>query len=429
MDLNARLREALTAPPGAHADLVAPALAATLANQLPRELADTAQKVDQLLRHLTGGRSWAPELVASKASAMALDRFLALGFRDATFADVEAFSAVNDIAIARIFRTRLGTDSAEALLALAERSPSGRVKHAARAATIAGGHVPPGIEAGLVLREVNDNPLIQSALERLGPERASEVTLRELRQFDDEPQFRAQALIPVLRAFGAPLTPAALDALAERTEELAHETSWHGIGDSLADSLRFAECIAFVRARAAKTPGWRKAMVGLLARAVQVDPTFQIDPSLDEFIDCADTAKNHGYDQWKLVTAVLRALPRERAVPLLIDAQYADPGDVFRFPVEGLPQPALEKIAAAHVARGALPDAKHFLIATRLQPYGPGFGDALRLALADVKPKPAYLKALERNLDPSVWQPLQAWLTARPEPKPKKKPAEKKVAK
>lgn len=430
MDLTAQLRDALAGAPGAHPELITPTLEAVLAYRLPRELEmNHPEKTDALLRHLSGGRSWVPELLKLSNNAMAFDWLVSLGFRDAALADFETFCAKNDIPAARILRVRLGTDAPDALLEVSGRATGDRVRHAARCAAIASGLVTAGVEDALDLLHVSDIPLRQAALRKLGPERAGAVMLRAMRKYDQE-QYRIQALMPVLETFGVPLPDATIDAIGERVEAIRaerYETSgWFGIGDCLANSGNIAECVAFIRARLPKAEGWRQAMRGLLGRAVQ-QHGFVLDPSLDEFIDPAQAAKSEGYDVWKVVTALLRSIPLERAEPLLMNAAYADPGNVFRFPLAGLSQASLEKLAVVHAAKRDDKGAKDFLIATSLKVYGPAFGEAVKLALADVKPKATYLKALERNLDPAAWASVKQWLDERPEPKKKTAPKKKKV--
>jgi hypothetical protein len=426
MDI-AVLQQALAAPPGAHPELIAPALEAGLANRLPRELAGHPEKLDGLLRHLTGGRSWTPELM--KSGAMASDWLLELGFRDGAFSDLEVCCTKNDGPASRILNARLGSDSAETLLALSDRAPADRLnlKHAALCAAIANGALAPGIEATLDLGYVPNPALKQKALAKLGPERAGEVLLRAMRRLDNEPQFRTHALPMVLDCFGAPMSAATLDALGERIERLRAETyehmGWESIGDWLANSRAWNDCIAFIRSRLAKAEGWRLTMRALLGKATEHG--FALDPSLDEFIDPAGAAQL-SFDVWRVTARLLWSIPAERSASLLLEAKYQQPSDLFRFVFGGLPASALERIAAIHVSLRDDAASKNLLLTTDLKPYGPGMLDALKLALAEVKPKAGYLKHLERNLDPASYAALVQWLAERPEPKKKKAPAKKK---
>lgn len=422
------LQQALAAPPGAHPELIAPALEAGLTNRLPRELAGHPEKLDRVLRHLTGGPSWIPELM-KLADARAGDWLLELGLRDAAFADVEVCCTRNDGPAARILNARLGVDSVETLLALSERAPLDRLnlKHAALCAAIARGALQAGVEAALDLGFVTNVAIKQKALTALGPERSADVVLRAIRRFDNEPKFRTQALPMVLECFGAPLSASTLDAIGERIESLRAETyehmGWESIGDWLGNSRAWSDCIAFIRGRLPKAEGWRLTMRSLLGKATQHG--LVLDPSLDEFIDPAGAAKL-SFDVWRVTAGLLASIPAERSAPLLLDAQYPQPSDIFHFVFGGLPASALERIAAIHVSLRDDAASKNVLLTTDLRPFGPGFLDALKLALTEVKPKAGYLKHLERNLDPALYAALTQWLAERPEPKKKKAPAKKK---
>lgn len=418
MDLPALLTEAATLPAGSKPELVTPALAAYFDHKLPRELTKSPEDVDALFRHLSG-QTWASELVKLGHLAMAHDRILALGFRDAAWPDVEAFIARNSTPTARLLHARLGTDSAETLVAFSQKATTRRVKNAALAAAIAvkSDVVTPDFD----LREIGWAPLQQAALRALGPERASEVMLRTLRAYDDQPEFRYQALAWVLESFGPPLTDTALEAIAARIELIRGEKyehlGWEQIGDWLARSAQWEPALAFLRRSAPRQPGWRAALRAFLS--VAAGAGFPIEPALDEFIDPAGAAKS-SYDVWKMTNRLLTAVGTERASKLLLEAQFAKPSDLLRFVVKGLSSAALTRFAEVHVGLRDDPDAKDALIATRLKDLGPAFGDALQVALAEVKPKKGYLKALERNLEPPVWTALDAWLQRRPEPKKKK---------
>lgn len=424
MDLAAQLTEASSLPAGSRPELVAPAITAYFAGGFPRELAQqTPEQIDALFRHLSG-KTWAGELVAQKQVAMAHDRLLALGFRDAAWSDVEAFIALNSIPTARILHARLGRDSTKVLLELAAKATSKRVKHSATAAAIANSKPPArDVEANFTLLEIGWEPLGQAALRALGPERAGDVALRTLRALDDQPEFRDQALAQLLPCFGPPISAPVLASIAERVE-LLHRTKhnhlgWEGTGELLARSKAWVPCLDFMILRSEDEPSWRRSIRALLDVAIR-DESFVFDPSYEEFIDPAGAA-TLSYDVWQMTNRLLTKVGGERASQLLLDAKFAKPTDLLRFVVPGLTPPVLARFAEAHVGGR---DEKDLVIATRLQDLGPGFGDALKVALAEVKPKAGYLKALERNLEAPVYAALAAWLKARPEPK--KKPAKKK---
>lgn len=423
MDLLALLPEAAASPAGSKPELVSPALVAYFDNKLPRDLTKSPEDADTLFRHLAG-QTWAGELVKLGHMAMAHDRILALGFRDAAWPDVEAFIARNSIPTGRILHARLGRDPAEILVALSEKATSKRVKNAALAAAIA-------VKSDVVtpqfdLLEIGWAPLQRAALQALGPEGASEVVLRTLRTFDDQPEFRFQALAPVLVSFGPPLTAAAVAAIVERVELIRGEKhelmGWEGVGEQLARSEQWEPGLAFLLRCAGRQPGWRLATRAFLSTAVASG--FPIDPALDEFIDPASAARGTS-DVWKLTNRLLTAVGTERASKLLLDAHLDQPRDLLRFVVKNLSPAALARFAEVHVSLRDDPDAKDALIATRLQDLGPAFGDALQVALADVKPKQGYLKALQRNLEPTAWAALDAWLQRRPAPKKKKNAVKK----
>lgn len=436
MDLT-QLQQALAQPAGAGRSLLEPALKAYFSNQLRGELDVGGRRcqlnrppdADAVFRHLAGG-TWASELVRQRLVAMAFDWVLSLGFRDAPFADVEAFAAINEIPLARILDARDGIDPPQVLLDYSKRASTRRKKSAALAAAIAVMQpVPVGVEAELELNEAGWAPLMRKALRALGPERASEVALRQLRSADGETSsdralFQSQALSSVLECFGPYLTPSAEQVVAERIEALAsvRAQSWEAAGERLARSGEWEAVIRFVSGRLPGHAGWRRAMRPILGARVRTG--WAIPPELDELVDPGAAAKL-GYDEWKVVLQLLRALPAERAEKLLADATYERPADALRFLIPGLSEAMLARLAQLHVSLRDEPTAKDALIATDLRPLGAAFGPALQAALAEVKPKPGYLKALQRNLDPPVFAALSTWLEQRPPPKAKRarKPA------
>lgn len=432
MDLATALPEALALAPGSKPELLATTLTAYFKNTLPRDVWTShfrmPEDADRAFRHLAPG-SWAAELVAQKLNAMAFDRILALGFKDARFEDVETFAAINEIPLARILHARAGADSFDTLNAFASRGKSTRWKHSALAAACvaATGAVPAGVEAGFDLTEIGWEPLQRAALEALGAERAGEVVLRTLRKFDAQPEFRVDGVVPVLTSFGAPLPASTLEAVGQRIEELRagkyEHKGWEMIGEWLGRSQAWHEALAFMDPRATAVPGWKRAIRALLAEAVLRG--FTLAPEHDRHIDPAGGVKD---GVWDITLRLLSSLPPGRAAVLLTDAPFEKPADLFRYVLAGMPPALLTRYAELHVSLRDEPDAKDLLIVTRLQHLGPDFGVALKVALADVKPKKGYLKALERNLEAPVYASIASWLETRPEPKKKKKAAAKKTA-
>lgn len=424
------LTEALAQPAGANAALLEPLLDTFFHGKLPREVAagprtyklGAPEDADKLLRHVAGG-SWASALVKLKLPAMAHDRLLALGFKDAPLADVEAFLALNSIPIARILEAR--EDAAEALVELAKKhAGSKRIRNAALAAAIArSSPVPPELERDFDLAEAGWAPLLRAALKALGPERATPVALRTMKRFDASPELRWQALVDVLECFGPFFTPDGEHRIAERVEELStapgasHEW-WEEVGQRLAASGEWDAAIAFVRSRLPVNAHWRRTMRALLDERVHTG--WALDPAFDEFIDPAHAA-TLSYDVRQCALRLLESLPAERAEKLLSHAAWVQPADVLRFLRGGMSDAWLDRVAETLVSLRDDHEHKNTLVATNLRPLGTRFGKALERALAEVKPRPGFLAALERNLDAPVFAGLSTWLAVRPEPKRTKK--------
>jgi len=432
LDLASGVRAALDAPAGSRPELLDPALLAVLRGTLTPRRFDAAGRswdlglpadADALLRHL-GGATWAPALVRLEESAMALDPLLALGFRDAPLDALEAFTQRNDIPTARILSAR--DDAPDALLALSRRHPERlRVRHSALAAALARMEaIPPGLEDDLALWHVGHAPLGRDALRSLGAERAGAVVLRAMRRSDGEPEFQPGAVVVCLETFGGPLDAATLDALAARIELLSTGPGsylwWEEVGSRLDAADAFEPALDFVRGRmrsatdATLAAGWRRVLRVLLDRRVRRGAA--LDPCFDADIDPAGAARLT-HDVWQATLRLLSSISPERAERVLAAATYDHPADILRFLLPGMSPAYLERVAAALVSLRDDPSQKHMLVATSLRPLGPGFVDALKVALAAVKPKRALLSALERNLDPADFAALSTWLAERPEPK------------
>lgn len=430
MELVQEVTAALSQPAGANAALIDSLLAAYFSNALPGELVagthtyklHVPEEADKLFRHVAGG-TWAPALVRAKLPAMAHDRLLALGFKDAPWSDVEAFVAINSIPIARMLELR--EDAPDVLLAFAKTATARRVKNGALAAAIARSNpVPEGMESEFDLTEAGWSPLLRAALKALGPERASAVAIRTMRLHDeDEPQLRSQAIIPVLECFGPLFSPTGEHRLAERVEELSRAPGsyqwWEEVGSRLASSHEWDAVIAFARSRLEVSSGWRRALRVILDERVRTG--WKFDASFEELIDPAHAAQQ-GYDVRKSALRLLEAIPAARAEVLLTGASWVQPADALHFLRAGFSDAYLDRIAELLVSLADDPAHKDTLIATSLRPLGSRFGKALERALADVKPKQSFLNALERNLDAPVFAELSTWLALRPPPKPKKKP-------
>ncbi|MFO0598913.1 MAG: hypothetical protein U0228_26635 [Myxococcaceae bacterium] len=423
-----QLSDALAKPPGAAVDLLPAAITAYFTYRWPRR-AEAPEVVDGHLRHLAGGTSWASELVRQKQHGSAFDRTLALGFKDAAWADVEAFVPLNSVAIARILHARLGLDSAETLLGLARRATEDRVRNAALAAAIvaSGPNVPAGLEAELSLLSLGWPPLAQAAFQVLGAARASDVALRSLRTFEIDSEHAFQSLAPVIECFHPTFDDRVLEELAARFGQKPGCGHWEGLGDRLRRSGERDAALGFLQRYEASTGfvGWRWAIRAFVALDVSMGQP--LPEALDRYADPADAAQQ-GYDTWKLTVRLLEAMGGARAEVQLRDVKFAKSSDLLRFVASGYLPQTLARFAEAHVALRDDPHGKNTLIATRLQPLGPAFVEALKLALAEVKPKTGYLRALERNLEPAAWAELSKWLAERPEPKKKKSAAKKKAS-
>lgn len=442
MELMQQVKEALAQPPGTNAALLGPVLTGYFAGQLGREVQgggrrydlDAPADLDALFRHLAGG-TWAAELVRLKQEAT-YDTLLALGFRDAPFSDVVAFAARNQRPLAQMLDARAGVDSPEVLLDFANRATARPTRPAAFAAAIAAmPSVPAGLEAELDLNETGWPPLLRRALRALGPARASEVALRQLRSADGSQDaehlalFKWQALVPVQECFGPFFTPQAEQVIAERTEELGAADGykyWEGAGERLASTGEWEAVTRFAEGRAAKAAGWRRALRIIVD--ARVARGWALPPEADALIDVGGAAKLD-FEVWRVVQRLLASIPVERAERLLAEAKFDQPTDPLRFLIPGLSAAALLRLAELHVSLREDPSAKDTLAVTDLRPLGPGFGAALQAALAAVKPKVSYLKALERNLDAPVCQALSQWLEERPAPKKAKPPPKSKQPK
>lgn len=418
----ALLVEALSRPSGSSPDLVAPAVAAYFDRKLPSVVGDhdlrVPEQVDAMLRHLSG-RTWAGELVAQGQDASCHDRLLAAGFRDATFEDTAAFLPRNEIAAARILHARLGLDPADALLGLARRATIPRVKHAALAAAIAVSAGAAAVDGELVLHEVGWPALRQAALRALGPERASEVVLRSVSRLDHDPRFIDDSLPSVLSAFVPSLTGAALDEIARRVEARQSKYSWEQIGYWLSVSCEWDAALAFAQRFEPRDAGWARAIRELLALGLEQGRP--LAPEHDRYADPAGAVRVT-HEARRSAGRLLAAMTPERSERVLLEATFEKPSDLLYFVVEGLSPAVQARMAEVHVSLRDDPREKATVEVTYLQPLGPAFGDALRQALATVKPKKGYLNAFKRNLDPPVYDALMQWLATRPEPKAPPKP-------
>jgi hypothetical protein len=424
MDALSELKAALTQPPGAAAARLEELVGAFFANQLGRSveaagrtwnLLDDAE-ADGVLRHVAGG-SWAGALVRRKEQALGRPELVALAFRDAPFAEVQGYAAINSIPLARVLDARLGRDAPEALLELSRAASQPRAKLAALAAAIAASPAPaPGVEAELYLEAADPAPLLRKALRALGPTRASAVAVRSLDRLGNHPEDKAHCLRSVLECWCAELSPAA-PAIAARADQLGASIGWSELGVYLGQSREWAAALDFARAQVAREPRWAHAVRALLDAWVRAG--VPLDPGLDALIDPAGAAA-FGGDAVRLADRLLKSLPPERAEAVLATAAFAAPADVLRFVVPALPAAGLERLARA-VTRAD----PAFVAGVNLRPLGPGFGPVLAAALAGGKPKPALLKALQRNLDATVYAELSKAPKAAKAPAAKKAPAKK----
>lgn len=423
MELIEQLRAALAAPPGAHPTLVAPAVEALLSRKIRAhdlDLGHTPEALDAALRHLTGGRSWAPEAAAAPM-VHSFDEALELAFRDGgTLAEVEVITKNNGSAAGRILRARLGRDPQDALFAFAERSVNAVEKHAVLCAALACGPSQPGAENALELRTVGDLPLRQRFLEQLGVERASAFVDRLLTTGD-----KLDAAVTVFDCFGPPLSSETQARLGAQVEEAFRQQpmnrGWEFIGQRLVLSKAWSAALTFMASRVAHDAGWRRAIRTVLVAAVSSG--FVLSPDLEEFIDPVSAAAWH--EDTEGAVLLLGALPPARAAELLLHAKFEPPRERLKFLPPHLRRDALDLAVQLHVALRDDAEAKHLLA---LAPFGhlEEAGAAFQAALAEVKPKKGYLKLLQSNLAPEAFQALEQWLETRPEPK-KPKAAKKKA--
>lgn len=414
MELIDQLRAALAAPPGTSPALVTPAVEALLARRISLSdlnLETKAAALDAALRHLTGGRSWAPEAAAAPL-VHSFDEALELAFRDGgSLADVEAITNRNGLATGRILRARLGRDPQDALLAFAERSVNAVQKHAVLCAALACGPSQPGAEHALELREVTDLPLRQRFLEELGVERASAYVDRLLQAGDP-----LDSAVTVFDCFGPPLSAQTLARLGAQVEEAFRQKpmnrGWEFIGQRLALSKRWSEALSFMQSRVSHDAGWRRAIRRVLVAAATSG--FELTPELEPFIDPVTAAAWH--EDAEGAVLLLSRLPPARAAALLLECTFEPPRDRLKFLPPGLRRDALDLAVQLHVALRDDAEAKPVLTLARFHHLEEA-GAVFQAVLADVKPKKGYLKVLQGCLSHGAFQALEQWLENRPQPK------------
>ena len=420
------LRDALVGPSGRR-DLLPDVLRAVLARQIdpaalpPAPGAAPHAALDAMLRHLADG-PWFDAFLALDDTGSGHEDLLVLGFRDAPLDAVRALVSRGWIVTERLLAAR--DDRADDLVALFESLQETPAAQPALTAALARERpVRAGLEDAWTLTNLQHLPLARAAFENLGPARTDAVVARVLVRFDDQPEFRHEALIPLLMRVGPWFDETSIDRIFARAELLGDGyMAWEEWGARLAASGETAFVLAQLDRRAASLAdpalrdGWRRAARSLLDRAVSAG--FALEPAHDASIDPAGAARlNH--DAWSATLRLLRAIPLARAEAALDGAfeRYEHPSDCLRFVMKGLSDAHLARVAAAIVAVRDDAARPHLLRGTNLRPYGPGLVDGLQVALADVLPKRAFLTSLERNLEAADYARLAAWLETRPPPK------------